>query len=57
MVDFGGYQDHSINGGRDVLSLGYEEFISVIVKGIQEQQKEIEELKSKIEKLEGKINV
>ncbi len=53
-VDFGGYQDHSINGGRDVLSLGYEEFISVIVKGIQEQQKEIEELKSKIEKLEGK---
>ena len=56
-VDFGGYQDHSINGGRDVLSLGYEEFISVIVKGIQEQQKEIEELKSKIEKLEGKINV
>lgn len=56
-VDFGGYQDHSINGGRDVLSLGYEEFISVIVKGIQEQQKQIEELKSKIEKLEGKINV
>ena len=56
-VDFGGYQDHSINGGRDVVSLGYEEFISVIVKGIQEQQKQIEELKSKIEKLEGKINV
>lgn len=53
-VDFGGYQDHSINGGRDVLSLGYEEFISVIVKGIQEQQKEIEELKSRIEKLEAK---
>lgn len=52
-VDFGGYQDHSINGGKDVLSLGYEEFISVIVKGIQEQQKQIEKLKSKIEKLEG----
>lgn len=56
-VDFGGYQDHSINGGKDVLSLGYEEFIPVLVKGLQEQQKEIEELKSKIEKLEGKINV
>lgn len=53
-VDFGGYQDHSINGGKDVLSLGYEEFIPVLVKGLQEQQKEIEELKSRIEKLEGK---
>lgn len=53
-VDFGGYQDHSINGGKDVLSLGYEEFIPVLVKGLQEQQKEIEELKNKIEKLEGK---
>ncbi len=53
-VDFGGYQDHSINGGKDVLSLGYEEFIPVLVKGIQEQQKEIEELKNKIEKLEGR---
>lgn len=52
-VDFGGYQDHSINGGKDVLSLGYEEFIPVLVKGLQEQQKEIEELKNKIEKLEG----
>ena len=53
-VDFGGYQDHSINGGKDVLSLGYEEFIPILVKGLQEQQKEIEELKNKIEKLEGK---
>lgn len=56
-VDFGGYQDHSINGGKDVLSIGYNEFIPVLVKGIQEQQKHIEQLKSKIEKLEGKINV
>lgn len=53
-VDFGGYQDHSINGGKDVLSLGYEEFIPILVKGLQEQQKEIEELKSRIEKLEAK---
>lgn len=52
-VDFGGYQDHSINGGKDVLSLGYEEFIPILVKGLQEQQKEIKELKSRIEKLEG----
>lgn len=53
-VDFGGYQDHSINGGKDVLSLGYEEFIPVLVKGLQEQQQEIKELKSRIEKLEVK---
>ncbi len=53
-VDFGGYQDHSINGGRDVLSLGYEEFIPILVKGLQEQQEEIKELKSRIEKLEAK---
>ena len=52
-VDFGGYQDHSINGGKDVLSLGYEEFIPILVKGLQEQQEEIKELKSRIEKLEG----
>lgn len=56
-VDFGGYQDHSINGGKDVLSLGYEEFIPILVKGLQEQQEEIKELKSRIEKLEGRINV
>lgn len=53
-VDFGGYQDHSINGGKDVLSLGYEEFIPILVKGLQEQQEEIKELKSRIEKLEAK---
>ena len=35
-VDFGGYQDHSISGGRDVRSLGYEEFISPIIRSIQE---------------------
>lgn len=50
-VDFGGYQDHSINGGCDVLSLGYEEFIAPIVKAIQEQQQMIESLKSEIEML------
>ena len=53
-VDFGGYQDHSINGGKDVLSLGYEEFIPILVKGLQEQQEEIEALKLRIKKLEIK---
>lgn len=35
-VDFGGYQDHSIKGGQDVLSLGYQELIPVLIKAIQE---------------------
>lgn len=35
-IDFGGYQDHSINGGKDVLTLGYEEFIAPIIKALQE---------------------
>lgn len=44
-------QDHSVNGGSDVLSVGYDEFIGVLTKAIQEQQKQIEELKSTIAKL------
>ena len=35
-IDFGGYQDHKVNGGGDVLSLGYEEFIGPLVKAVQE---------------------
>lgn len=43
-VDFGGYQDHSINGGHDVKSLGYEEFIGPIIKAIQEVDAKVEAL-------------
>jgi hypothetical protein len=35
-VDFGGFQDHSKNGGDDVLSIAYEELIAPLVKAIQE---------------------
>jgi len=51
-VDFAGYQDHKINGGQDVLSLGYTEFIAPIVKAIQQQQHIIEHLQQRIELLE-----
>ena len=44
-VDFGGYQDHSINGGQDVLSIGYGELIAPMIKAIQELKAEIEILK------------
>lgn len=44
-VDFGGYQDHSINGGCDVLSIGYEELIAPMIKAVQELSAEIKELR------------
>ena len=47
-VDFAGYQDHKVNGGEDVLSLGYTEFIAPMIKAIQQQQKIIEALQKKV---------
>ena len=52
-IDFAGYQDHKICGGKDVLSLGYNEFIAPIIKAIQEQQVIIEELKEQVKKLQN----
>lgn len=46
-VDFGGYQDHSIGGGNDVLSIGYDEFIAPLIKAVQE-------LSARVKILEGK---
>ena len=45
-VDFGGFQDHKVNGGGDVLSLGYTELIAPMIKAIQE-------LTARINVLEG----
>lgn len=47
-VDFGGYQDHSINGGADVLSIGYEELIAPLIKAVQQLSAEVADLKSKL---------
>ena len=46
-VDFGGYQDHSIAGGADVMSLGYEELIAPLIKAVQELSERIAELERK----------
>ena len=43
-IDFGGYQDHSIKGGNDVLSIGYDELIGPLVKAIQELTARVKEL-------------
>lgn len=45
-VDFGGYQDHKVSGGDDVLSIGYVELIAPLIKAIQELSAEVEALKS-----------
>lgn len=51
-VDFGGYQDHAVNGGCDVLSLGYDEFIPPTVKAVQQCWVRLDELEKRIAALE-----
>ena len=47
-VDFGGYQNHAIKGGEDVLSLGYEELIAPLIKAVQELSQEVASLKAQL---------
>lgn len=49
-IDFGGFQDHSISGGDDILSIGYDELIAPLIKAVQE-------LSLKVKDLESKLNV
>jgi trimeric autotransporter adhesin len=41
-IDFGGYQDHAVAGGQDVLSIGYDELIAPLIKAVQELSAELE---------------
>lgn len=44
-IDFGGFQDHSKSeGGCDVLSVGYTEFIGPLIKAVQELSERISKL-------------
>ena len=45
-VDFGGLQDHSIKGGEDIKSIGYDELIAPLIKAVQE-------LSARVKTLEG----
>jgi len=47
-IDFGGFQDHKIAGGDDVLSIGYGELIAPMIKAIQELSAEIASLKAQL---------
>ena len=42
-VDFGGYQDHKVNGGEDVLTIDYSELIGPLIKALQELKKEFDD--------------
>ena len=47
-VDFGGYQDHGINGGMCVKSVGYTELISPLIKAVQELSANVDDLKRQL---------
>lgn len=47
-MDFGGYQDHSIQGGEDVLSIGYDELIAPLIKAVQELSARVVELEARL---------
>jgi hypothetical protein len=51
--EFGGLQDHSIKGGEDVLSLGYEELIAPLIKAVQELTAKNSALEARLKALEG----
>ncbi|EKB22683.1 hypothetical protein [Aeromonas veronii] len=43
-IDFGGLQDHSVNGGCDVGTLGYDEFIPPLTAYVQRRKAELRAL-------------
>lgn len=46
-LDFGGYQDHNVNNGEDVLSIGYTELIAPLIKAVQELAERVKALEDK----------
>ncbi len=46
-IDFGGFQDHSLGGGSDVMSIGYDEFIAPLIKAVQELSAKVKTLEEK----------
>jgi hypothetical protein len=46
-IDFGGYQDHAMAGGKDVMTIGYDELVGPLVKAIQELTARLEALEAR----------
>jgi hypothetical protein len=47
-IEFGGFQDHKIAGGDDVLSIGYGELVAPLIKAVQELSNKIAILETRI---------
>ena len=54
-IDFGGFQDHKVKNGDDVLSIGYEELIAPLIKAVQELTQKNQELENKITEIQSKL--
>lgn len=46
-IDFGGYQDHTKNGGDDVLTIGYDELIAPLINAVKQLSARIKELEDR----------
>lgn len=44
-IAFGGVQDHALDGGSPVMSIGYEELIAPLIKAVQELSAEVDMLR------------
>lgn len=45
--EFGGFQNHALAGGGDVMSLGYDEFVAPLIRAIQELAARVRQLESR----------
>ena len=54
-VDFGGFQHHQEKGGLDVMSLGYNELIAVLIKAVQEVNLKCEQLQRELDVFRNNI--
>jgi hypothetical protein len=52
-VDFGGYQDHTINGGKDQLTISYTELVGPLIKSIQELKAQVDALQAEVNTLKS----
>jgi hypothetical protein len=53
-IDFGGYQDHSVAGGKDVLTIGYDELVGPLIKAVQELSSQVKALSLELADLKAK---
>ena len=52
-TDFGGFQWHAHNGGDDVYSIGYDEFVGPLIKSVQELSAQLEDVRAELAALKA----